>query len=624
MTTDKNNKEKRTLLVCQGTGCVSSDSPKIQEALENAIIKYDLKDMVDIKLTGCHGFCQQGPIVIIEPEGIFYSHVKVKDADEIVKEHIMEGKPLKRLFYKNPLTNKTIPCYKDIPFYKHQTRVVLRNCGHINPEDIDDYIGVDGYKALNKVLKDYSPQEVIEEVLQSGLRGRGGAGFPTGLKWKFCRNAVGEPKYMICNADEGDPGAFMDRSTLEGDPHSVLEGMTIAAYAIGASHGYIYARAEYPLAIKRFRKALRDARERGFLGKDILGTNFSYDIEIMEGAGAFVCGEETALIASIEGRRGVPRPRPPFPATSGVWGKPTTINNVKTLASISQIITKGAKWYASFGTDLSKGTAIFALTGNIANAGLVEVPMGTPLRGIIFDVGGGIPDDKEFKAVQTGGPSGGCLPKEKFSKKGVSWEDLMLPASYEALTEAGSIMGSGGMVVMDEDSCMVDVARFFLNFTQAESCGKCTPCRDGTRVMLEMLTEICKGNGQMDDLQKLEDLAHVIKDSALCGLGQTAPNPVLTTLMYFRDEYEEHILRKRCPAKVCKGLFHYWIDPEKCIGCGKCDRNCPVGAITGEKKKPHTIDTDLCIKCGICYTDCPKKIRAIQKVDTFHAGGDEE
>lgn len=607
-----NVKSKITLLVCQGTGCVSSRSPEIREALEKSVEAHGLSDRVNVNFTGCHGFCEQGPLVVVEPEGIFYARVKVEDAEEMVKDHVKEGNPVERLFYKDPTTGEAIRYYKDIPFYKHQKRIVLRNCGHINPERIEEYLAVDGYKALEKALREMTPDEVIEEVLRSGLRGRGGAGFPTGMKWRFCRQAKGDPKYLICNADEGDPGAFMDRSTLEGDPHGVLEGMVIAAYAIGASHGYIYVRAEYPLAVSRFRKAMESAKENNYLGDNILGTDFSFDIEVMEGAGAFVCGEETALMISLMGKRGIPRPRPPFPAVSGVWDKPTNINNVKSFASVPVIINRGAEWFSSIGSEKSKGTAVFALTGKIANSGLVEVPMGTPLREIIYNIGGGIPDNKKFKAVQTGGPSGGCLPEEK----------LDLPANYEALGEAGSIMGSGGMVVMDEETCVVDIARYFLNFTQAESCGKCTPCRDGTRVMLELLTNITEGRGKEGDIETLEALALVIKDSALCGLGQTAPNPVLTTIRYFRDEYETHIREKRCPARACMELVHYEIDEDKCIGCGMCSKNCPVNAISGERKEPHVISREVCIKCGICYTVCPKKVRAVKKVDSYLEGGD--
>jgi NADH-quinone oxidoreductase subunit F len=599
------NNDKVTILVCQGTGCVSSNSPEIKDSLVETINAKGLSDKVDVKLTGCHGFCQQGPIVIIEPEGIFYTHIKVKNVEDIITSHIIDGKPVEELFYKDPNSGEVIPYYKDIPFYKHQNRVVLRNCGHIDPESIEDYIKVGGYSALDKVLTGMKPEAVIDEVMSSGLRGRGGAGFSAGMKWKFCREATGEPKYLICNADEGDPGAFMDRSTLEGDPHSVLEGMVIAAHAIGASHGYIYVRAEYPLAVSRLRKAIESAKARNYLGKNILGTELNFDIEIIEGAGAFVCGEETALMASIMGKRGIPRPRPPFPATSGVWGKPSNINNVKTYASVPVIINKGADWFSSIGSEKSKGTVVFALTGKIANSGLIEVPMGTPLRKIIFDIGGGIPDNKEFKAVQTGGPSGGCLPKEK----------LDLPANYEALTEAGSIMGSGGMVVMDEDTCMVDIAKFFIKFTQAESCGKCTPCREGTQVLLEMLNAISEGRGHEGDIETLEELGAVVMDSSLCGLGQTSANPVMTTIKYFKDEYQAHIIDKICPAKACSELFHYVIDEETCIGCRLCAKKCPADAITGEKKQPHIIDQELCIKCGVCYSVCPKKVRAVKKVD---------
>ncbi|MHA1839380.1 MAG: NADH-quinone oxidoreductase subunit NuoF [Candidatus Ranarchaeia archaeon] len=598
-------KKKRTVLICEGTGCISVNSPDVRRKLIESIKENKLDATVEVKFTGCQGFCQQGPIIVVEPEGIFYAKVQLKDVDEIVQSHLKNGTPVERLFYKDPVTNRAIPLKKDIPFYKHQTKVILRNCGRINPESIDEYIAVDGYAALRKVLTKLSPTDVIEEITRSGLRGRGGAGFPTGLKWKFCREAPGEPKYMICNADEGDPGAFMDSGTLEGDPHSVLEGLIIAAYAIGANHGYIYIRAEYPLAIKRFRKATEDARSRGFLGDNIMGSGFSFDLEIYEGAGAFVCGEETALMASIMGTRGTPRPRPPYPATHGVWGKPTTINNVKTLATVPAIINKGAKWYSSMGSEKSKGTAVFALTGKIQNSGLVEVPMGTSLRKIIFDIGGGIPNGREFKAVQTGGPSGGCLPKSMLDN----------PADYESLTRAGSIMGSGGMVVMDEDTCMVDVAKYFLRFTQAESCGKCTPCRNGTQIMLKMLNAISEGRGKEGDIETLEELATVIKDSSLCGLGQTAPNPVLTTIKYFRDEYEAHIKEKRCPAKYCRDLIAYEIDKDSCAGCGTCAINCPADAIIGEKNQPHMIIQEKCTTCGVCYTVCPPKYKAVRRVD---------
>jgi NADH:ubiquinone oxidoreductase subunit F (NADH-binding)/(2Fe-2S) ferredoxin len=535
--------KKHTVLICRGTGCQSSKSDKIQAALEKEVTQLGLSDEVKIKSTGCHGFCQRGPIVVIEPEDIFYTHVKVEDAQPIARQHLRDGQVIDSLLYRDPLTNEVVPRYHDIPFYKKQQRLILRNCGHINPEDIQDYLDTGGYQALRNVLG-MSPEEVISEVKRAGLRGRGGAGFPTGQKWQFCHDSPGSQKYIICNADEGDPGAFMDRSTLEGDPHTVIEGMIIAAYAIGASGGYIYVRAEYPLAIKRLRIALQQAREHGFIGEHILDSDFSFDIKIKEGAGAFVCGEETALMASIEGRRGMPRPRPPFPAQSGLWGKPTNINNVKTLASIPVILTRGAEWYSSIGTEKSRGTAVFALTGKIANSGLVEIPMGTTLRQIIFDIGGGIPDGKSFKAAQTGGPSGGCLPADF----------LDLPVDYESLAQAGSIMGSGGLVIMDESTCIVDVARYFLAFTQVESCGKCVPCRLGTRQMLTILEDITKGRGRPGDIDLLVKLAGSVKGSALCGLGQTAPNPVLTSIRYFRDEYEAHINQHKCPAGVCQAL----------------------------------------------------------------------
>jgi NADH:ubiquinone oxidoreductase subunit F (NADH-binding)/(2Fe-2S) ferredoxin len=534
---------KRTVLICRGTGCQSSKSDKIQAALEKEVAQLGLSNKVKIKSTGCHGFCQRGPIVVIEPEDIFYSHVKVEDAPQIAQRHLRDGQVIDSLLYRDPLTTEVVPRYHDIPFYKRQQRLILRNCGHINPESIQDYLDTGGYQALRNVLK-ISPEDVVAEVKKAGLRGRGGAGFPTGQKWQFCQQSPGSQKYMICNADEGDPGAFMDRSTMEGDPHTVIEGMIIAAFAIGASEGYIYVRAEYPLAIRRLRIALQQAKEQGLIGEHILGSNFSFNITIKEGAGAFVCGEETALMASIEGRRGMPRPRPPFPAQSGLWGKPTNINNVKTLASIPVIFTRGAEWYSSIGTEKSPGTAVFALTGKIANSGLVEIPMGTTLREIIFDIGGGIPDGKSFKAAQTGGPSGGCLPADF----------LDLPVDYESLTQAGSIMGSGGLVIMDEATCMVDVARYFLAFTQSESCGKCVPCRLGTRQMLKILEDITKGKGKPGDIDLLVKLAGSVKASALCGLGQTAPNPVLTSIRYFRDEYEAHISQHRCPAGVCQEL----------------------------------------------------------------------
>jgi len=544
----------RTVFVCQGTGCLSGESGPVYKALRAEVAMLGLRD-VEVDFTGCHGFCEQGPNVVVEPEGIFYTHVQSEDAAEIVHSHLRDGKPVERLFYRDPVTNKAIPYYSEINFYKKQQRIILRNCGRINPEKIDHYIAQGGYRALRKAFL-MTPEEVIEEIKKSGLRGRGGAGFPTGRKWEFCRKAQGDKKYVICNADEGDPGAFMDRSILEADPHSVIEGLTIAGYAIGATEGYIYVRAEYPLAVKRVLVALEQAQERGFLGKKILGSGFDFTIYVKEGAGAFVCGEETALMASIESRRGMPRPRPPFPAESGLEGKPTIINNVKTLASVPIIIDRGAEWFTSIGTEKSKGAAVFALTGKISNSGLVEVPMGTPLSTIIFDIGGGIPRGKGFKAVQTGGPSGGCIPARFFDT----------PVEYETLSQLGSIMGSGGMVVLDETTCMVEVARYFLSFTQAESCGKCVPCRLGTKQMLEILTRITQGKGRESDIDTLLNIAKTVKECSLCGLGQTCPNPVLTTLNYFRDEYEAHIKEKRCPAAVCDALM---ISP--------CQHTCPVG-----------------------------------------------
>jgi len=582
------------VLICGGTGCTSSGSRAVREALEAELEKQGLAKEIKTVVTGCHGFCEQGPLVIVYPEGTFYCRVQVEDVPELVEEHLLKGRIVERLLFKEPLTQEKIPHYKEIDFYKKQQRLVLRNCGYINPERIEEYIARDGYVALAKVLSEMTPEEVIEEIKASGLRGRGGAGFPTGLKWSFAAKAPGDKKYVICNADEGDPGAFMDRSILEGDPHSVLEGMLIGAYAIGADEGYIYVRAEYPLAVRRLKIALEQAREMGLMGKNILGTDFSFDLHIKEGAGAFVCGEETALMASIEGRRGMPRPRPPFPAVSGLWGKPTNINNVETWANVPNIIRNGAQWYASIGTEKSKGTKVFALTGKVKNTGLVEVPMGITMRDIIFKIGDGILNDKKFKAVQIGGPSGGCLPEDM----------LDLPVDYESLTGAGAIMGSGGLVVMDEDTCMVDVAKFFLDFTRAESCGKCTPCREGTQRMREMLQNFSEGKGTLEDLDKLEQLAQTIKDTALCGLGQTAPNPVLTTLRYFRDEYIAHIRDKKCPAGVCQALLSYFIVPDLCRGCTACARVCPAGAISGEVRKPHSIDQEKCIKCGACKDTC--------------------
>jgi NADH:ubiquinone oxidoreductase subunit F (NADH-binding)/(2Fe-2S) ferredoxin len=594
---------QHTVFVCQGTGCVSGKSIEVTEALVKAVKEAGLND-IKIDFTGCHGFCEQGPVAIVEPEGIFYTHVTINDVPEIVNSHLRDGKPVKRLFYKDPITHHVIKLYKDNKFYSIQQRIILRNCGRINPERIEDYVALGGYESLKKVFKEMTPQQVIDTIKASGLRGRGGAGFSTGQKWQLCRDVPSDQKYMICNADEGDPGAFMDRSTMEGDPHTVLEGLAIAAYAIGASEGYVYIRAEYPLAVKRVWLAIKQAEEKGFLGTNIFRSNFSFNIHVKEGAGAFVCGEETALMASIEGKRGMPHPRPPYPAVSGLWGKPTTINNVKSLATVPVIIARGADWHASIGTEKSKGTAVFALTGKIANSGLIEVPMGIRLRDIIYEIGGGIPGKKKFKAVQTGGPSGGCLPEAH----------LDISVDYESLTEAGSMMGSGGMVVMDEDTCMVDVARYFLSFTQAESCGKCVPCRVGTKQMLDILERICAGEGKIEDLAVLERMAKQIEAGSLCALGQTAPNPVLTTLRYFMDEYKAHIEEKRCPARVCIKLLSYYILPEKCQGCGICVRACPVQAINGGKRLVHIIDQEKCIKCGACFESCPPRFNAIAKV----------
>ncbi len=589
--------EKRTLLVCRGTGCESNKSPAIQAALTGELGASD----VEVKFTGCHGMCQQGPIVIVEPEGTFYSHVKEKDAPTIADSLLHTSQPVEKLYYKDPATDQQISSYHDIPFYSKQTRLVLRNCGHINPEEISDYVDAGGYQGLEKALFELAPEEIVDSVKRSGLRGRGGGGFSTGTKWQFCQQADGDVKYVVCNADEGDPGAFMDRSVLEGDPHAVLEGMTIAARAIGARQGYIYCRAEYPLAIKRLQVAIAQARERGYLGEDILGSGFDFDIEIFQGAGAFVCGEETALMISIEGNRGMPRIRPPYPAQSGHYGKPTLLNNVKTYANISLIVRNGADWFAGIGTEKSKGTAVFALTGKIANSGLIEVPMGATPRQIIYEIGGGILNGKKFKAVQTGGPSGGCLP-ESF---------LDVPVDYDSLIEAGSMMGSGGMVVLDEDTCMVDVARYFLDFTEKESCGKCVPCRLGTKQMLTILQDIVEGRGRPEDIETLEALGKSIKVGSLCGLGQTAPNPVLSTLRYFRDEYEAHVFENRCPAKSCKQFISYHI-LDTCVGCQLCAKNCSSDAIIGGHKEQHWIDQEKCHKCGVCYEVCPPKVFSIE------------
>ena len=595
--------KQRTIYICEGTGCVSSKSRLVREALEKAVVEFGVGD-VKVDYTGCHGFCEQGPLAVIEPEGIFYTHVSVDDVPEIVQSHLRDGHPVERLFYRDPVSGEAIPYHKDIDFYAKQQRIVLRNCGRLNPERIEDYLDKGGYQSLRKVVFEMTPEQVIDEVKRSGLRGRGGAGFPTARKWEFCRSYPGEVKYLICNADEGDPGAFMDRSTMEGDPHTVIEGMVIAAYAIGATEGYIYIRAEYPLAVKRLRIAMEQAEEKGFIGENILGSKFGFKVHVKEGAGAFVCGEETGLLASIEGKRGMPRPRPPFPAQSGLWAKPTTINNVKTLAVLPVIIAEGAEKYASVGSEKSKGTAVFALTGKISNSGLIEVPMGISIREIVYKIGGGIPKGREFKAVQTGGPSGGCLPASM----------LDLPVDYESLAKAGSIMGSGGMVVMDEDTCMVDVARYFISFTQVESCGKCVPCRLGTKQMLDILEDITKGEGRIEDIDLLLDLAEQVKAGSLCALGGTAPNPVITTLRYFRDEYEEHITEKRCRALSCQSLISFYIDPEKCQGCMICARNCSVEAIAGDKRMVHVIDQDKCIKCRVCLDVCPPKFDAVVKV----------
>ena len=589
-------------MVCGGTGCTSSGSDKIAEAFENQIRADGLDQEVRVIRTGCFGLCALGPIVVIYPEGSFYSRVKEEDVAEIVNEHLLKGRPVTRLLYDETVENGQVKSLDDTAFYRKQKRVALRNCGVINPENIEEYIAFDGYAALGKVLTEMTPDEVIQCILDSGLRGRGGGGFPTGLKWKFASGNRGQvKKYVCCNADEGDPGAFMDRSVLEGDPHSVIEAMAIAAYAIGADQGYVYVRAEYPIAVHRLQVAIDQAREYGLLGKNIFDTGFNFDLEIKLGAGAFVCGEETALMTSIEGNRGEPRPRPPFPAVKGLFGKPTILNNVETYANIPQIILKGADWFASMGTEKSKGTKVFALGGKIKNTGLVEVPMGTTLREIIEEIGGGIPNGKKFKAAQTGGPSGGCIPASLIDT----------PIDYDNLVAIGSMMGSGGLIVMDEDTCMVDIAKFFLEFTVDESCGKCTPCRVGTKRLLELLNKITDGKGTMEDLARIEELADFIKSNSLCGLGQTAPNPVLSTLRYFRDEYIEHIQHKRCPAGVCKALLSYKIDPTKCRGCTLCARTCPAGAISGSVKNPHSIDVLKCVKCGACIEKC--KFGAISK-----------
>ena len=582
------------VLVCGGTGCTSSGSQRIIDRLEKEIAANGLSEEVGVVKTGCFGLCALGPIMIVYPEGTFYSMVREDDIPEIVSEHLLKGRVVTRLLYdETTKADKIIPL-NETNFYKKQHRVALRNCGVINPENIEEYIGTGGYEALGGVLTEKTPEDVIQILLDSGLRGRGGAGFPTGLKWKFAAQNEADQKYVCCNADEGDPGAFMDRSILEGDPHAVLEAMAIAGYAIGASQGYIYVRAEYPIAVKRLEIAIGQAREYGLLGENIFDSGFNFDIELRLGAGAFVCGEETALMTSIEGNRGEPRPRPPFPALKGLFQKPTILNNVETYANIPQIIVNGPEWFASMGTEKSKGTKVFALGGKINNTGLVEVPMGTTLREIVEEIGGGIPNDKKFKAAQTGGPSGGCIPAEH----------LDVPIDYDNLKEIGSMMGSGGLIVMDEDTCMVDIAKFFLEFTVDESCGKCTPCRIGTRRMLEILEKITKGQAEMEDLGKLEELCRHLQSASLCALGQTAPNPVLSTLRYFRDEYIAHIVDKKCPAGVCKDLLHYRIDPDKCRGCTLCARTCPADAIIGKVKEVHMINPEKCVKCGACMEKC--------------------
>ena len=588
------NKIRTQLMLCGGTGCHSTGSLAVKESINNELTRHGLNEEIQVIETGCNGFCAVGPVMLVHPEGIFYQKLTLDEIPKLVEEHFLKGRPYKKLQYVEPASKETIPIMHDIPFFAHQMFWVMRNKGIIDPEVIDEYIARDGYFGVAKALKEMTPDQIIEEVKTSGIRGRGGAGFPTGLKWQFAKASPGDVKYVLCNADEGDPGAFMDRSVLEADPHSVLEGMIIAAKAINSHKGYIYVRTEYPLAIKRLEIAIRQAREYGLLGNDILGSGFDFDIEIYQGAGAFVCGEETALMRSIEGKRGMPRPRPPFPAHKGLWEKPSILNNVETLANIAQIIVNGGKWYASVGTETSKGTKVFALSGAVNNIGLVEVPMGTTLRTIIYDIGGGIPKKKKFKAVQLGGPSGGCVPEEY----------LDTPVDYEAIVKVGAIMGSGGAIVMDESTCMVDMARFFMDFIQDESCGKCTPCREGTRRILEILNRICGGKGEPEDIEKLKDLSYIIKDSALCGLGQTGPNPVLSTLRYFIDEYNAHIFEKRCPAKRCVALLKFEIDPEICTKCGLCFKSCPSDAIEWKKKEVAKIDKSKCVKCLTCFDRC--------------------
>ncbi len=588
------NQVRTQLMLCGGTGCRANRSEAFRETLQQELERRGLAREIEIVETGCNGFCAVGPVMLVQPEGIFYQKLTPEIVPHLVEEHFLKGRPVKKLFYVEPASKETIPKMEEIPFFAHQMFWVMRNKGVIDPEKIDEYIARDGYFGAAKALREMTPEQIIEEVKVSGLRGRGGAGFPTGIKWEFARKSPGRVKYVLCNADEGDPGAFMDRSVLEADPHAVLEGMIIAARAIDAHRGYIYVRTEYPLAIRRLEIAIRQAREYGLLGNDILGTGFDFDIDIYQGAGAFVCGEETALMRSIEGKRGMPRPRPPFPAVKGLWEKPTVLNNVETLANIPLIITHGGRWFASVGTEGSKGTKVFALSGDVNNIGLVEVPMGTSLRRLIFEIGGGIPRKKKFKAVQLGGPSGGCVPEQY----------LDIPVDYEEIAKVGAIMGSGGVIVMDHETCMVDMARFFMDFVQDESCGKCTPCREGTRRLLEILEKLCEGRGEPGDLETLEELSRIIKESSLCGLGQTGPNPVLSTLRYFREEYEAHIFEKRCPAKRCVALLKFEIDPEVCTQCGACFRACPAGAISWKKKEPARIDKEKCIRCMTCFEKC--------------------
>ncbi len=593
---DVNSIYEKQVLVCGDTGCRSSHSEVIEKEIREAIAKAGKEKSIDVVRVGCFGLCEAGPIAIVYPGGKFYAYLKEGDGTRIAEEDLLGGKTVEELIYKETLTDDVLKSIYETSFYKKQKKIAHKNCGLVNPNSIEEYIALDGYRGLEKALTKMTPQEVIDEIKESGLRGRGGGGFPTGLKWQFTHDAQNDIKYVICNADEGDPGAFMDRSILEGDPYAVIEAMTIAAYAIGAHQGYIYIRAEYPSAVALLEKSIERAREHNLMGKNILGTDFSFELELRLGAGAFVCGEEMALIESIEGKRGIPRNKPPFPANEGLWGKPTLINNVETYANVAQIIFRGADWFNKIGTEKSKGTKVFTLGGKIKRTGIIEVPMGTTLREIIYDIGGGIIDDKEFKAVQTGGPSGGCITKDY----------LDTPIDYDNLTALGSMMGSGGMIVMDEDTCMVDIARFFLEFTVDESCGKCTPCREGTKRMLEILEKITEGNGTLEDIDRLEELGNIIKVSSLCGLGQSAPNPVLSTLRYFRDEYEAHVVDHTCPAHHCKNLLNYFIT-DACIGCTRCKRECPVSCIEGEVKKLHVIDQEKCIKCGNCKQVCPKQ-----------------